>query len=260
MVGSDANVRKADNITKYYIYDVAMKYRARPTAYVVSKDAAGIDKALATIAKHGIDYYELAGGTTLELKQYSGSASSATLGAAQDVTFENGAYIIPVDGYKAYLISTLFEPECYDSGEEINTLAQAGYLAATDIYRSEESFIAAKLGLDGTYVEIDTNGKTVENAVIDGVTYENVDTDGEKCYIVRAEDVAVVNYTDGTSETYYYSSVLGDIDGDRVVTVFDALCILRSAVDGDFIANGDVNGDGKISLLDVIRVMKNMVE
>jgi hypothetical protein len=75
LVGSDATVRKADNITKYYIHDIAMKYRARPTAYVLAKDTAGIDKVLATLDRQGIDYYELGAGVTLNLKKYSGTGN-----------------------------------------------------------------------------------------------------------------------------------------------------------------------------------------
>ena len=260
LVGSDATVRKAENITKYYIQDIAMKYRARPTAYVLAKDTAGLDKVLATLDRQGIDYYELAAGTTLNLKKYSGNASTATLGNAADVTFENGAYIIPVDGYKAYLIATLFEPECYDSGEEINTFVQAGYISATDIYRSEESYIAAKLGLDGTYISVDTEGKTVDNAVVDGVEYNTVDTEDGDAYVVKATDTVVLNFTDGTSKTYYYSDIPGDTDGDKEITLLDAFSILSAVVNNATVDNGDVNGDGNVTLLDVIRVMKLLVK
>ncbi len=260
LVGSDATVRKAENITKYYIHDIAMKYRARPTAYVLSADTLGLGKVLATLDRQGIDYYELDAGITLNLKQYSGTASSATLGNATDVTFEKGAYIIPVDGYKAYLIATLFEPECPDSGEEINTFVQAGYITADAIYRSEENFIAAKLGLDGTYVEIATQGRTVDSMVVDGVKYNEVDTEGDKAYAIKADATLIINFTDGTSETYYYSNIPGDTDGDRNVTIIDAINILKAVINNTSVNNGDMNDDGKVNLLDVIRAMKASVE
>ena len=48
----------------------------------------------------------------------------------------------------------------------------------------------------------------------------------------------------------------GDIDGDRNVTIADALTLIRAILNDATIANGDVNGDGKVGLADVIRVMK----
>lgn len=259
LVAADGTMVRAENITKYYIQDVAMKYRARPTAYVLSADTVGLDKVLATLDRQGIDYYQLANGTTLTLKQYSGNADTATLSSAKSVTFANGAYIIPVDGYRAYFISVLFEPECYDSGEEIATFVQAGYITASDIYRSEENYVAAKLGLGGTYFEVDLNGKTIEKVLVDGVETE-VDVENGKAYIVRAEKIAVVSFTDGTSETYRFSTLLGDTDGDNELTMIDALRILRSIVNGVFVDNGDMNGDSVLTLIDVIRVFKELVK
>ena len=258
LVGSDATVRRAENITMYYLQDAAVKYRARPTAYVVAKGTAGLDKVLLTLDKHAISYYELAAGTALTLKRYSGSASAATLGAAAEVTFASGAYIIPVDGHKAYLISTLFEPECLDSGEEINTFVQAGYLAASDIYRSEESYIAAKLGLDGTYIALDTDGKTVANAVVDGVTYDDVDTEDGKAFTVKGKVRTVLSFTDGTSKIV--GQTPGDANGDGNITLFDAMSILRSILNQQTVAGGDVNGDGKTTLADVLRVLKLLAQ
>ncbi len=256
LLAADGTMRNADNITKYYYQDIAVKYRSRPTAYVVKADLAGIDNVLSLFDKHGINYYKLESGATLTLKQYSGDSTAAKLSAAADVTFENGAYIVPVDGYKAYVTAILFEPEYPDSGENKVTFAQMGYLTASDIYRSEESFIAAKLGLSGTYIELATNGKMLANAVVDGETYENVDVEGDNAYVVRADDTITLNFTDGTSETYYYSDIPGDIDGDRNVTIADALTLIRAIVNDETIENGDVNGDGKVGLADTIRILK----
>ena len=259
LLAADGTMRKEDNLTRYFFTDLAIRYRSRPTAYVVSADTAGLDTVLELLDKHELDYYELASGTTLNLKQYSGNATTAKLSAASDVTFENGAYIIPVDGYKAYVTALLFEPDENDSGVNVS-LVKMGYLETTDIYRSEESFIAAKLGLGGTYIELATEGKTVENAVVDGVTYENVDTEGDNAYVVRAKDVITLNFTDGTSDIYYYSDIPGDINGDRSITVHDALMLVRAVVNGQFVENGDIDGDGNIDLADVIRIMKAVTQ
>ncbi len=260
ILAADAVMRKEDNVTKFFYQDVAVKYRSRPTAYVISADTAGIDNVLGLLDKHGIDYFLLEDGTTLNLKQYSGNSTSSTLSAAKDVTFENGAYIVPLDGYDAYLIAILFEPEYPDSSDTTVTLVEMEYLTAADIYRSEESFIAAKLGLEGTYKEVDVpEGKTVASAVVNGVVYDNVDTVGDKAYVVAASGkdyVITLNFTDGTSETVGVGIIKGDIDGDGTVTVMDVLMLIRAVVNDQTVENGDLNGDGEVSLIDVLRVMK----
>ena len=137
---------------------------------------------------------------------------------------------------------------------------QCGYLTVSDIYRSTESYIGAKYGAEGTYVELPTEGKTVVNAVVDGVVYEEISTQGTNAYVVRAKEEIVLHFTDGTSETYYYTEIPGDINGDRTVTVADVLMLVRAIVNNKVAENGDVNGDGKVNLADVIRVMKLIIE
>ena len=254
--GPDGTIRYANNPQWTDVYNVAARYRSLPTGYVLSADLANIEGVLALLDRHGIAYTYLAEGSTLTLSQYSGTQTRAIVGAEQAYTFENGAYLIPVDGCRAYLTSFLFEPDNTDITEGVGTLVQCGYLTVSDIYRSTESYIGAKYGAVGTYVEISTEGKTVANAVVDGVTYESVATEGENAYVVNAEDTVVLNFTDGTSKTYIYRDIPGDIDRDGNVTVKDILILIRVVVNDQTIENGDLNGDGKISLIDVIRVMK----
>lgn len=258
LVAADATVRRAENTTKYYLQDVAIKYRSRPTAYVVSADATGIDAVLRVLDIHGIDYALLDAGTTLTLKQYSGSSTAATLGVAEDVIFDAGAYIIPVDGYKAYLIATLFEPENPDSGERTTTFAEAGHLAASDIYRSEENYIAAKLGIDGTYYALDTADKTVASVVADGSEATVISDDGYSL-IQTPKTSAIVTYTDGTSETVWFGNRPGDIDDDGTITVIDALLLMRAILNEQAIEGADLNGDGRLGLVDVLRILKYSV-
>lgn len=52
------------------------------------------------------------------------------------------------------------------------------------------------------------------------------------------------------------NTVVGDIDGDGLVTVLDALMLIRAVLNNLTIENGDLNGDGKLSLIDVLRVIK----
>ena len=258
IIGADATVRVEENPIEYFYIDVAVRYRRLPTAYVIAKNLASIDSILSLLDKQGVAYFELPANTTLLLQQYSGSKTEATLDEAKDVTFSSGAYIIPVDGHRAYVTALLFEPDNTDSGTNSNStsIVQMGYADVTDVYRSTESFIAAKLGLGGTYVELSTNGKNVENAVVDGVVYDTVDVEGENAYVLRASDTIVLNFTDGTSDTYYYSEIPGDTNGDRAVTILDALNILRAMLNSRTIDNGDLDESGSLTLLDVIKVMK----
>ncbi len=258
LVFADSTTVKADNSTKYYIQDVAVKYRSRPTAYVISADIAGVDKVLNVLDGQGIEYSLLDAGTTLTLKQYSGSAASATLGAANDVTFASGAYIIPVDGDNANLTASLFEPENIDSGDYIVTFAQSGYISASDIYRSEESFIAAKLGLSGTYIEAAIPaGKEFASALVDGVLYEDAAVEDSFVYLPASKSEfyrITLSFSDGTTETVSIGQLKGDADGDESITVIDVILLLRSLLNSE---NGfDMNGDGKFGLVDIIRVMK----
>ena len=48
----------------------------------------------------------------------------------------------------------------------------------------------------------------------------------------------------------------GDMDGNGMVTVADALVLIKEVVNKTSIENGDVNGDGKVGLADAIRIMK----
>ena len=167
LASADTTMVKPDNVTRYHYRDIAIKYRSRPTAYVISAETEGIENVLSLLDKHAISYHLLKKETMLKLKQYDVRNNEIMLGAAKDIVFDNGAYIIPVDGYRANMIATLFEPDFSDNTKV--TLVQMGHLSVTDIYRSEESFIAAKLGLNGTYIAVPTDGKTAVSATTDDI-------------------------------------------------------------------------------------------
>ena len=50
--------------------------------------------------------------------------------------------------------------------------------------------------------------------------------------------------------------VRGDVNGDGVCNVADALLVLRATLDGTYLPDGDIDGDGKMSLADVIRILR----
>lgn len=72
----------------------------------------------------------------------------------------------------------------------------------------------------------------------------------KNAYSIGAESAASDAYSE---EIDVYAAA--DVDGDGNVTLKDALAILRSFVNKNFIG-GDLDGDGKASLTDIVRVLK----
>lgn len=264
IVAADGTVRLAENEVAHGAINVADRYRTRPTAYVFPADAENVSKVLTTLTKQNIAFYKLDSGTTLSLQKYSGSVTKAYVGAAADVTFANGAYIIPVDGVRSVITMSLFEPDNYDTDEGYCSFVQAGYLTLADVYRSTESFIAAKMGYDGTYKALEIPaGKTVLSAVVDGVPYDTVSADAENAYIIASDSEyykAILTFADGTEETHYIGTRAGDMNGDFEIELVDALLLLHSILNKSPAANGDMNLDGRINLLDTLHLLKGIAK
>ena len=259
LVGADATVRVKDNLTYMYDFDTAVRYRKLPTAYVFPANATGVNAVLSLLDRHDIRYKKLDDGMTLALQSYSGTTAGATLNAAADVTFANGAYLVPVDGVCAYITALLFEPDV-DAGGTYCSFAQIGTLAVSDIYRMTDSYIAAKSGMAGTYKAIHIpEGKTLVSAAVDGVVYDSVAVEGSTAFII-APAAAVYNveltFSDGSTETCPIGSKY-DFNGDEKLTIADVLLLLQSILDGKPL-DGDVNGDGSISLADVLALLKQI--
>ena len=260
LVGADSTVRVKDNPTYLYDFDTAVRYRKLPTAYVFPADVEGIDAVLALLDRHDFRYKKLDAGTTLTLQSYSGNTYGATLNAAADVTFANGAYLVPVDGACAYTIALLFEPDVLDS--IYCSLANNSKLTVSDIYRTTDSYIAAKAGMEGTYRAIDfPAGKTPVSATVDGVAYDSVAVEGNTAFIVApaaAEYSVLLTFTDGSTQTYQVGRRY-DFNGDGKITVADALMLLQSVLDGKPL-DGDVNADGTTGLADVLSLLRQITQ
>ena len=260
LVGADATVRVKDNPTYLYDFDTAVRYRKLPTAYVFPADAEGVDAVLSLLDRHDIRYKKLDDGTTLALQSYSGNTYGATLNAAADVTFANGAYLVPVDGACAYITALLFEPDVLDS--IYCSLANNTSLAVSDIYRMTDSYIAAKSGMAGTYKAIHIpEGKTLVSAAVDGVVYDSVAVEGNTAFIIApaaAEYSVLLTFTDGSTQTYQVGRRY-DFNGDGKITVADVLLLLQSILDGKPL-DGDVNGDGSVGLADVLSLLRQITQ
>ena len=126
------------------------RWRPRATAYVIpkgmEKTTIAVGQTSATAANspaiyyewlensmkwNGIKYYEIAPGTTVNLKQYyrttttnTVSSITADLRPAADVTFPDGAYVVPMDQLAGAVVLGLFEPDCAGSNGYNASVAQ----------------------------------------------------------------------------------------------------------------------------------------
>jgi len=103
---------------------------------------------------------------------------------------------------------------------------------------------------------------TVDAAVLK-LTFAVADNVSEGNYIISVNaletyDISgtAIDTTSVPCEVSVSARKAGDIDGNGVVTVLDALKLIRAIVNDETIENGDINGDGKVGLADVIRIMK----
>ena len=120
-------------------YDIILRSRTAPTAYVIAAGESYTQSVLDLMDKQGISYEYLPVGTCIMLQQYTGTVEEAALTDESLVTFPNGAYVFCKNQYNGIILSMLMEPDCDDAGVNKATLAQQGILAPTDgvfpIYR-----------------------------------------------------------------------------------------------------------------------------
>lgn len=116
------------------LQDTIVRSRPRPTAYVVPADVEWIGKLLYTLDRHGAEYYKLNAGSSAELQQYYYIEADGTKSCIADlrdsakVTFEKGAYVIPMDQESGTIIGMLMEPDVGDSARYNGTIYQNGLL------------------------------------------------------------------------------------------------------------------------------------
>lgn len=119
--------------TKY----VADTTRVRPTAYVIPAGMDWTQDVLDLMDQHNAYYYFVEAGTAIDLQQYVGTVSSATLTEEQTVVFGKGAYVLPLNQSSALVMTSLMEPDLVDeygvdtgngTTEKVGTLAQVGII------------------------------------------------------------------------------------------------------------------------------------
>ncbi|MEY8402641.1 LysM peptidoglycan-binding domain-containing protein [Oscillospiraceae bacterium 44-34] len=144
---------KDENRNKLNLNDTIVRGRARPTAYVIPKNIANLDKILYILDNQGAEYYDLEPNSSANLKQYyyvdEYTYNERKMGFTADLrdeaktVFENGAVVIPMDQVAGNVIAMLMEPDVNDSNGYDGSLVQYGVIAydeATNnfpIYRYE---------------------------------------------------------------------------------------------------------------------------
>ncbi len=126
---------------KLSMNDTVTRGRVRPTAYVLDKREAWLEKALYILDGQGAEYYSIAPGSAVELEQYYYIGDYTPVGAKesvgieaglrtpQTVSFPKGAVIIPLDQTAGNVIAMLMEPDVNDSNGYNGSLYQYGLVS-----------------------------------------------------------------------------------------------------------------------------------
>jgi len=139
-----------DAVLEGKIYDVVKKSRVAPTAYVIPAEESWTADVLSMLDIHGISYTYIPAGATVQLQQYSGNTTTATLSAEKAVSFSKGAYVMTLAQENAYILALLMEPDVKDVADFGGTFAQQGLIPSAGgsypIYRyihdlNSENFI-----------------------------------------------------------------------------------------------------------------------
>ena len=191
----------SDTVLQGKIYDVVKSSRVAPTAYVIPAGESWTDDVLSKLDIHGIAYTFLPAGAQVNLQQYGGTTTTATLSDEGTVTFPKGAYVMTMAQEDAYILALLMEPDVKDVEDYTGTFAQQGLITATDgkfpIYRyihdlNEEDFI------NYTVVEIPTNAVTVYWNPVSGADTNDGLTEATPVKTVEAAYAALSGADAGT--------------------------------------------------------------
>ena len=157
----DGTIADAAKTDTYYKYDTALKSRALPTAYIIPKTASKAAGAVRKLEQNGISYFEIAPGSRLTVRQFSGTASKTVLKDAAAVTFSKGAYVIPMNQAGAKVIAACLEPDVKDTEGYKGSFVQSRLLKISNIYRFTGSNPSVNMDM---YI---TKGKQVITAEIE---------------------------------------------------------------------------------------------
>ncbi len=249
-------VSEADSYTtKLYPNDKAARSRTRATAYFIPKAGDWLKKdtlasvsneykklqyerALETLDKHSVKYYELPAGTSVVARQYKGTVKDATLLPEKVITFENGGYVVPMNQVAGNVIGGLFEPDVTDnSGDPGTFMQQKLYSAAEDgtlpVYRYERDLNTTDLTYGGV-TTVSSNAPenlvAVHKTTVDGngsitgldhTKFYEYATAGETAYTIVREGATKISNL--KPDTYYvrHRYADGSFGADVAITIED---------------------------------------
>ena len=184
------------------VWDTVVRSRPAPTAYVIPAGEDWVADVLTIMDRHGILYTKLPAGSTVMLRQYTGSREAAQLTDETAVTFENGAYVFTMNTQKAEILTNLLEPDMVNTARTLTSgnghyTSTSGethtYIAAVDgvfpIYRYEHD-LNAQGGIDGTMLPSAPEGLEATKITVIGGTGKITGLDATKVYEYRPEAAA----------------------------------------------------------------------
>ena len=187
-------IKSAEDQTEN-LEDTIARGRVRPTAYVIPADLPEIEKILYILDNQGADYYKLDAGSHATLQQiycvgkfdgltgYNAENEKnivADLRDPAEVTFANGAYVIPMDQVAGNVIAMLMEPDVTNSLGYDGTLFQYGVVS----YDEQNNFPIYH------YTGNDPRTTLVSNGSGTAVTFPDVDPEA---WYAKAVEWAVQN-------------------------------------------------------------------
>lgn len=268
MDGSEETIVQSVTLS---MQDTAIHERSLPTAYVVPADMDHIDILLYILENQGIEYYELDAGSSATVQQYYYAGTFtynnrnvggyADLRDAAEVTFENGAIVIPMDQVAGNIAAALMEPDNLDSGSYYTSFAQymtgeydwTMYDAETMDYVyyrytendvrntlvSNASTISASVSIALDSIDVDaatsTFNVTVDNAEGIKALFATVEASGS-FVIEGVNGFSVSDFDDGTYMLAYGEGNTDVFTGSDVL----AAVITVTGADGATVAISDV--------------------
>ena len=148
--GSTKDINATEDI---FVKDTALRTRTRPTAYVIGGGETWTAAVLELLDKHGIRYYEIDAGSAVMLRQYKGDKNGAELTPESEVSFDGGAFVIPMDQSAGNVIAMLMEPDVIDMDGYNGTLVQSEIIkpdadGMLPIYRYEHDLAGGKVKIE----------------------------------------------------------------------------------------------------------------